>query len=110
MAKGTIMPDITDQWRPVPSTDIVSTIVGKTVLYDDGNSQVFAADGTTLYVDRGHDTHGGWRVRDGLFESVWPPFQRWDGYRIEISADGERIRFLSPHGSIFGGRFAAPAD
>lgn len=104
------MPETTNQWRAVAPTDIVDAIAGKTVLYDDGNSQVFAADGTTLYVDNGHDTHGAWRVRDGLFESVWQPSQRWDGYRIEISADGERIRFLSPHGSIFGGRFVAVVD
>lgn len=95
----------TEAWQAVPASDIEQTLAGKTILYDDGNWQTFAADGTTRYVDRGHDTYGGWRVREGNFESVWPPSERWDGYRVDLSPDGAKVRFISPHGSIFGGRF-----
>lgn len=94
-------------WHEVAADKIESTIADKTVLYDDGNWQTFAADGTTLYVDRGHNTHGGWRVRDGQFESVWPPSTRWDGYRVDVTADGSQVRFVSPHGDEFGGRFGS---
>lgn len=52
----------TRAWQAVPASDIEPTLAGKTIHYDDGNWQTFAADGTTRYVDRGHDTYGGWRL------------------------------------------------
>lgn len=99
-----------NHWQTVAPADLEGAIAGKTVLYDDGNWQSFGADGTTRYVDGGHDTFGGWRVRDGVFESVWPPSKRWDGYRVEVTASGDAIRFVSPGGAVFGGLFGdAPA-
>ena len=65
-------------------------------LYDDGSTQVFEADGTTTYVERGGETRGRWHVDDkGRFCSFWPP-----SYRACYD-----LRWLVEGGKIVGLRF-----
>jgi hypothetical protein len=66
------------------------------LVFSDGATQVFQADGGTMYVDNGRPTRGEWYVDDdGHFASIWPP-----SYRA-----GYDLRWMVEDGAIVGLRF-----
>ena len=66
------------------------------LVYPDGATQVFEADGTTTYVERDRPTRGEWYVdQDGHFGSYWPP-----SYRATYD-----LRWMVEDGAIVGLRF-----
>jgi hypothetical protein len=81
---------------PVAAGQIPLALTAGNFVYDDGATQVFDADGTTIYVEHGRDTHGRWYVDDkGRFCSFWPP-----SYQACYS-----LRWIVEGGNIVGVRF-----
>lgn len=59
---------------PVTAEDARAVLSGAELAYDDGATQQFMADGTTVYVESGRRSLGEWSVADdGSFASYWPP-------------------------------------
>jgi hypothetical protein len=66
------------------------------LVFSDGATQIFEADGGTTYVEGGRPTRGEWYVDDdGHFGSFWPP-----SYRARYD-----LRWLVEDGAIVGLRF-----
>ena len=66
------------------------------LVFSDGATQVFEADGGTTYVEGGRPTRGEWYVdRDGHFGSLWPP-----SYRATYD-----LHWMVENGAIVGLRF-----
>ena len=66
------------------------------LVFSDGATQVFEADGRTTYVENGRPTRGEWYVDDdGHFGSFWPP-----SYRASYD-----LRWMVEDGAIVGLRF-----
>jgi MOSC domain-containing protein YiiM len=66
------------------------------LVFADGATQVFKADGGTTYVEHGRPTRGEWYVDDdGHFGSFWPP-----SYRASYD-----LRWMVEDGAIVGLRF-----
>jgi hypothetical protein len=63
--------------EPVPAKDMPDALSLATLVFGDGATQTFTADGKTTYVDHGRSTQGEWSiVEDGVFSSFWPPDYR----------------------------------
>jgi hypothetical protein len=94
----------------VAAEHIPIALTAEMFVYQDGATQKFEPDGTTVYVDRGRRTEGEWYVDDdGRFCSFWPPSYR-AGYDLQwIVNDGkiDGLRFIDRgHGSRFDGLYA----
>lgn len=95
--------------EPVTPEDARETLAGAELIYDDGATQQFMADGTTVYVEAGRRSLGEWSVADdGSFSSYWPPSFRaqysltWrveDRVAIGLTFESQR------DGSVFSGTF-----
>jgi hypothetical protein len=60
--------------EPVAAADMPAALTGGTLVFGDGATQVFTADGRTTYVEGGRPSEGEWSViEDGRFSSFWPP-------------------------------------
>ncbi len=79
------------------------------LVFSDGATQVFVADGGTTYVEGGRPTRGEWYVDgDGHFGSFWPPSYRASYDLHWIVEDGSIVglRFTElGRGSRFEGRY-----
>lgn len=61
----------------VAAADMPSALTAAPLVFGDGTTQVFAADGTTTFAEPGRTTTGEWSVvSDGRFSSFWPPDYR----------------------------------
>jgi hypothetical protein len=61
----------------VRAADMPDALTAATLVFDDGATQQFNADGRTTYIERGRRTTGEWSVSgDGTFSSFWPPDYR----------------------------------
>ncbi len=84
------------------------------LLFHDGSSQTFAANGDTSYVEAdGRPTQGKWYVdEDGRFCSFWPPTYR-ACYGLLWIVEGDEIvglSFTDPgRRGRFDGRYSTPA-
>ena len=95
MIKALQQIDVADD-DPVAVEQIPLALSAGNFVYADGSTQVFAADGGTIYVDHGRETRGRWHVdEDGRFCSFWPP-----SYRACYD-----LRWLVEGGKIVGLRF-----
>lgn len=75
---------------------IPRALTARELVFSDGATQVFEADGGTTYVDGGRPTGGKWYVDgDGHFGSFWPP-----SYRASYE-----LRWMVENGAIVGLRF-----
>ena len=78
------------------------------LVFSDGATQVFEADGTTTYVEHGRPTHGEWYVdEEGRFGSFWPPSYRatYDlHWIVDNGVVGLRFTELG-RGTVFEGRY-----
>lgn len=80
----------------VPAEQISAAVTAGRLVYGDGATQTFDADGTTSYVENGRPTQGTWSVEeDGRFSSFWPP-----SYRAFYD-----VRWMAEQGRIVGLRF-----
>jgi hypothetical protein len=80
-------PVCADDWVRLDDDGIRAALAGRTLVYEGGSTQSFAAGGSTTY----DGTSGSWQVEGGRYCSVWPPSDRWACY--DVSRDGARIRF-----------------
>jgi hypothetical protein len=61
----------------VAAVDMPSALTAAPLVFGDGTTQVFNADGTTTFGEAGRMTTGEWSVlSDGKFSSFWPPDYR----------------------------------
>ncbi len=91
-------------WQPLDGEAIKTAITARLLTYEDGATQQFNADGTTIYT-KDKPTNGQWRVEASQYCSQWPPSDRWSCYDIARSADGLDIRFTAPDASTTTGRY-----
>lgn len=95
----------------INANDIPGALIRAPFTYADGATQVFTADGRTVYTERGRPSPGEWKVdEDGRFQSFWPPSE-YTSYDLTwiVGPDGEAvgIRFVDPNrGSTFEGRYS----
>ena len=79
------------------------------LVFTDGATQVFEADGGTTYVENGRPTGGEWYVDDdGHFGSFWPPSYRacYELHWIVENRSVVGLRFIElDGGSVFVGRY-----
>ena len=79
----------------VAAADMPSALTAGTLVFNDGATQVFSADGVTTYVEQGRRTVGEWSVvGDGKFSSFWPPDYRAT-YTVTWIAEGSSPTGLS---------------
>jgi hypothetical protein len=88
---------------------ITRALTAAELVFSDGATQVFGADGATTYVEGGRPTRGEWYVDgDGHFGSFWPPSYR-ASYDLRWIVENEAIvglRFTElARGSRFDGRY-----
>ncbi|WP_233562951.1 hypothetical protein [Micromonospora musae] len=63
--------------QPVAAVDMIAALTAAQLVFSDGATQSFTAEGRTTYVDRGTPSAGEWSVTgDGTFASFWPPTYR----------------------------------
>ena len=87
--------DVSDH-DPVAAEHIQRALTAGELVFPDGATQVFEADGGTTYVENGRPTRGEWYVDDdGHFGSFWPP-----SYRAHYD-----LRWMVEDGAIVGLRF-----
>lgn len=100
---------------PVSDGDLVSTddmtaaLTAGTLVFPDGATQTFTADGRTTYVEGGRPTEGQWSaIENGRFSSFWPPDYRAT-YTLRWIVEGGVPVGLSftqrDRGSRFDGRY-----
>jgi hypothetical protein len=83
--------------EPVEAAEIAEAVTAGGFLYEDGATQTFDKDGSTVYIEHGRPTRGEWYVDDnGRFCSFWPP-----GYRACYD-----LRWLVEGGEVVGLEFA----
>ncbi|HSZ38364.1 MAG TPA: hypothetical protein VK817_00240 [Trebonia sp.] len=89
----------------VLATDMRDALTEATLVFRDGATQAFTADGTTTYVENGRPTRGEWSiVKDGEFSSFWPPDYR-AGYTVRWIVEGGAVTGLSFTQTASGERF-----
>ena len=99
----------TGQWRALAADDMPSALTAAALVFGDGATQVFTADGRTTYVEQGRTTIGEWcrNCGDRKLASFWPPDYRatytlrWivEGSSptgISFTEDGRGQRFDGP--------------
>jgi hypothetical protein len=93
----------------IAADDIARAVTAAELVYEDGSTQVFRADGSTTYVEHGRPTAGEWYVDDeGRFCSFWPPSYRacYDLRWIVEAGEFVGITFRDiDHGSESVGRY-----
>ena len=93
---------------PVLVKDMLLALTAAELLYEDGSTQTFGADGSTTFVEGGRPSLGEWSVvADGRFSSFWPPSYR-AAYDIRWAVDDGRVvglTFSGERGERFSGRY-----
>ena len=97
----------------VQARDMANALTAGTLIFTDGATQTFTADGKTTYIEQGRPTQGEWAVvRDGEFSSFWPPAYR-AAYTVRWIVEGGAVTGLSftqtKSGARFDGRYEWPA-
>lgn len=95
--------------EPVRAEHMTAALTAGALVFGDGATQVFTADGRTTFVERGRPSAGEWWVEgDGEFGSFWPPSYRAT-YSLHWRVESGRITGLTfietGGGSRFEGRF-----
>jgi hypothetical protein len=102
---------VTDGAR-IEAADIPEALMRAPFVYTDGATQVFTADGRTVYTENGRPSPGEWTVdAEGRFQSFWPPSE-YTAYDLTwiVGAGGvaEGVRFTDPaRGATFDGRYTS---
>jgi hypothetical protein len=75
----------------VPAAVMPAALTKATLKYEDGSTQVFNSDGTTVFDEHGQSEEGTWSVvEDGKYNSFWPPSYR-STYTISWIVEGSEI-------------------
>lgn len=93
---------------PVLAKDMEAALTAAELVYEDGSTQTFSADGSTTFVENGRTSPGEWATEgDGRFSSFWPPSYRAT-YDIRWTSENGRLvglTFVSDNGEAFSGRY-----
>jgi hypothetical protein len=98
-------PALAEDWVPVTPANADATLRERTLVYDDGSTQDFRADGGTTYTHDDKPSEGRWGIRDGRYCSVWPPSDHWACYDLAVSGDGLSVRFTDDSGGTTVGKY-----
>ena len=95
--------------QSVTAEAIPEAVTRGELAYEDGSTQTFSPDGSTIYIENGRPTRGEWYVDDdGRFCSFWPPSYR-ACYRLDWIVENRKISGLRfsdlSKGSQFNGRY-----
>ncbi|GGX48298.1 hypothetical protein GCM10007385_15190 [Tateyamaria omphalii] len=90
-------PVAAQDWMPMSGEQIRDALTGRVLAYPD-TSQDFRASGRTLYIFRGRESWGYWRIEDDRYCSQWPPNDMWACYTMD--GKGDRLRFVGQGGDI----------
>nr|WP_296072957.1 hypothetical protein [uncultured Actinoplanes sp.] len=89
----------------VPAAEMAAALTAGTLVFENGATQIFTADGRTTYVEHGGTTTGEWSVvKDGEFSSFWPPDFR-ASYTLRWIVEGASTVGLSFTDTISGQQF-----
>jgi hypothetical protein len=93
----------------VLAKDMLAALTAATLVFADGATQTFTADGKTTYVEHGRPTQGEWSIKeDGAFSSFWPPDYR-AAYNLRWIVERGAVTGLSftqaERGDRFDGRY-----
>jgi hypothetical protein len=92
----------------VLATDMKAALTAAELVYEDGSTQTFNADGSTTFIENGRPSPGEWATEgDGRFSSFWPPSYRAT-YDIRWTVERGRLvglTFVSDNGESFSGRY-----
>lgn len=90
-------------WSPLAGEAIRAALTGRVLEY--GSAwQDFRTSGKTLY-NSGADSWGTWKVQGDRYCSQWPPNGAWACYDVDISADGQSIRFRGSGNDVTVGKY-----
>lgn len=93
---------------PVLAKDMTAALTAAELVYEDGSTQTFNPDGSTVFVEGGLPSPGEWAsVSDGRFSSFWPPSYRAT-YDIRWTVENGQLvglTFASDSGESFSGRY-----
>lgn len=99
--------------EPVAASLVLRAVTAGVLLFQDGATQTFDANGDTSYIEAdGRPTQGEWYLdEDGQFCSFWPPTYR-ARYDLHWIVEGDQIVGLSfnelGRGVQFDGRYTTP--
>ncbi|WP_299615968.1 hypothetical protein [uncultured Tateyamaria sp.] len=86
-----------EEWVPMTGGEIRAALTGRTLAYPD-TTQDFRVSGRTLYIHKGRESWGYWRIEDDRYCSQWPPNDLWACYGMDRR--GEALRFVGDGGDI----------
>ncbi|MEL6463332.1 MAG: hypothetical protein AAFQ58_00055 [Pseudomonadota bacterium] len=86
-----------EEWHPMTGDDIRAALTGRTLAYPD-TTQDFRESGRTLYIHKGRESWGYWRVEDDQYCSQWPPNDLWACYGMDRK--GDMLRFVGERDDI----------
>jgi hypothetical protein len=91
------------EWRQLDDAGIAAALTARVLLYQDGATQNFFADGRTLYEAESGESWGKWWVEGDRYCSTWPPSDTPACYNVD--ANGLDIRFTDRKGTATVGRY-----
>lgn len=93
-----------DDWQSLDAPAIKAALTARLLIYTDGATQQFNADGSTTYTTT-RMSYGTWRIEANQYCSQWPPSDRWSCYDMAVSESGLDLRFRAGDGSESVGRY-----
>ncbi|WP_299040999.1 hypothetical protein [uncultured Tateyamaria sp.] len=90
-------PVAAEQWMPMTGDEIRTALTGRTLAYPD-TTQDFRDSGRTLYIHKGRESWGYWRVEGDAYCSQWPPNDLWACYGMDRR--GDILRFVRERDDI----------
>lgn len=92
--------------RPEPARGgLRGMLAGRSVVFENGAAQSFAADGTTVY-ELGAAQIGRWKVEDGRYCALWPSARQWQCHRVEPAGPGFDLVFIAKDGHRTAARYS----
>lgn len=99
----TALPGMAQEWVAMSGAQIRDALTGRVLAYPD-TTQDFLASGRTLYIHKGRESWGYWRVQGDQYCSQWPPNDLWACYDMERR--GAVLRFVGAGADITEARYA----
>lgn len=96
----------TDEWKRLTGDDVRSAVVSRTLVYGDGSTEEYRADGTLAITQAGPPALGAWMVSRDALCVRFPPAVQWTCYVLERQDGGIDLRFRGPNGTVSIGRYA----
>ncbi|WP_299703168.1 hypothetical protein [uncultured Tateyamaria sp.] len=90
-------PAAAEDWEVMTGEQIRDALTGRTLAYPD-TTQDFRMSGRTLYIYKGRESWGYWRIEDDQYCSQWPPNDMWACYTMDRKND--MLRFVGQGGDI----------